>query len=122
VQPARENIPVKVLKNFSLITRENKIELTPAYDILNSSIALVHPQEEIALPVMGKKQQLNRSILVDYFGGQRLGINDTVIHRVLGEIESALPAWFELIDRSFLTPEMKDKYKTLLQSRIRILF
>ena len=38
------------LKNFSLITRRIKTELTPAYDLLNTTIAIKNAQEEIALP------------------------------------------------------------------------
>ena len=45
------------LKNFSLITRDGKVEMAPAYDILNTSLALVDPQEEIALPLNGKKEK-----------------------------------------------------------------
>jgi serine/threonine-protein kinase HipA len=89
---------------------------------LNTSIALIQPQEEIALPLMGKKRKLNRSILVDYFGRQRLGINENVSRKVLGEIESAIPAWFELINRSFLSTELKDKYRDLVENRSRSLF
>lgn len=43
------------LKNFSLITRGPKVSLSPAYDLLNTTIAQRHAQEEIALPINGKK-------------------------------------------------------------------
>jgi len=84
------------LKNFSLITRGEKIELSPAYDILNTTIALARPQEEIALPVMGKKRKLNRTVLVEYFGRQRLALNKNLVSNVLGGIEAAVPKWKEL--------------------------
>ena len=38
-------------KNFSLMTHEGKVHLTPAYDILNTTLVLSDPVEEIALPV-----------------------------------------------------------------------
>lgn len=43
------------LKNFSLITRDRKISISPAYDLLNSTIAQKNTKEEIALPLKGKK-------------------------------------------------------------------
>ena len=43
------------LKNFSLITKNGKTTLAPAYDLLNSSIAIKNPEEEIALTLKGKK-------------------------------------------------------------------
>ena len=34
------------LKNFSLIRRNGKVELSPAYDLLNATIAMPNPQEQ----------------------------------------------------------------------------
>jgi serine/threonine-protein kinase HipA len=110
------------LKNFSLITREDRIELSPAYDIINSTIALANPQEELALPLMGKKSKLTGSILIDYFGRERLGLNDRSIAMVQSNIKSAFPLWEQLIARSFLDAEMKDKYSKLVAARKKRLF
>ncbi|MDR3627536.1 MAG: HipA domain-containing protein, partial [Ignavibacteriaceae bacterium] len=71
------------LKNFSLITHNNKVELSPAYDLINTTIALSNPAEEIALPLKGKKKNLNRKILIDYWGKERLKINEKVIGQIL---------------------------------------
>lgn len=43
------------LKNFSLITKDRKISISPAYDLLNSTIAQKNTKEEIALSLKGKK-------------------------------------------------------------------
>ena len=45
--------------SVSLMTEEGRVALTPAYDILNTSLALSEPLEEIALPVKGKKRKLD---------------------------------------------------------------
>ena len=55
------------LKNFTLIKRENKIELSPAYDLLNTTMVL-QSKEEIALPIRGKKSKITALTLLDYFG------------------------------------------------------
>ena len=111
------------LKNFSLITRERiRVELSPAYDLLNSTIALKDPQEELALPLRGKKRGLTRKDLVAYYGGERLGLNEAVVGDAVRDLEEAQPAWDALIDASFLSAEQKDAYREVLADRRSRLF
>lgn len=109
------------LKNYSIINREDKNELTPAYDLLNSTIALTNPQEELALSLNGKKRNLTKKDLVDYWGKERLGLQDKIITSVLDQIETGYNQWDELIELSFLSPSMKEKYRDLLERRKLIL-
>jgi serine/threonine-protein kinase HipA len=109
------------LKNYSIIISNGKVELSPAYDLLNSTIVLKGDTEEIALSLKGKKSNLNRNILIDYFGRERCNLTDKIIERFLEKIQKEIPAWFNLIDISFLSGEMKEKYKNLLYKRIDIL-
>ncbi|MCP3955679.1 MAG: HipA domain-containing protein [Desulfobacterales bacterium] len=109
-------------KNFSLITRAGKVELAPAYDILNTSIVLSDVSEEIALPVKGKKSKLGNADLIDYYGRERLGLNSKLITNSVNQIRQAIPAWQQLIDISFLPEEMKAVYKKLLKERSKKLF
>jgi serine/threonine-protein kinase HipA len=109
------------LKNYSVITRNDKVELSPAYDLLNSSIVLKGDVEEIALPLKGKKSDLTPDILIGYFGRDRCGLTDKVIDRNLDEIRESLSRWFFLIDNSFLSPVMKEKYRLLLLDRIKVM-
>jgi serine/threonine-protein kinase HipA len=106
------------LKNYSIIISNGKVELSPAYDLLNSTIVLKGDTEEIALSLKGKKSKLNKNILIDYFGRERCNLTDKIIERFLKKIQKEIPAWFNLIDISFLSGEMKGKYKNLLQKRI----
>lgn len=105
------------LKNFSLITRDNKIELSPSYDLLNSSIALERPSEEIALPLGGKQRNLTARLFIDYYGKERLGIKEKIIQGIIDKISGAFSEWENLIDTSFLSNHMKMKYKELLNQR-----
>ena len=109
------------LKNYSIIIRNGKVELSPAYDLLNSTIVLKGDTEEVALSLKGKKSKLNRSILINYFGSEQCNLTDKIIERFLEKIQKEIPAWFNLIDISFLSNAMKDKYKNLLQKRIDML-
>jgi serine/threonine-protein kinase HipA len=105
------------LKNFSLITRAGKVELAPAYDFLNTTIALPNPREELALPLNGKKSKLTRHDLLRYFARERLRIDEAALAGVLARFREALPHWRGLLERSFLSPEMRDKYLSLLEAR-----
>jgi serine/threonine-protein kinase HipA len=105
------------VKNFSLVTREGKVELSPSYDILNTTVVLSNPKEEIALPVKGKKSKLDVGILIDYFGRIRLGLNDKIISSVINDIRRVMPDWERLIEISFLPDEMKEAYRLLMKTR-----
>jgi serine/threonine-protein kinase HipA len=109
------------LKNFSLIRREGKIELSPAYDLVNTTIALPRATEEIALPLGGRKKNLGRHLLVDYFGTERLGLTTKVIGDVLSELASSVTRWEEWILKSFLSETMQRKYIDLVSTRRSIL-
>ena len=107
------------LKNFSLISRDNKIELAPAYDFLNTTIILDSPREEIALPLGGKKRNLTKRLLIDYFGGERLKLNIKTITSVLSSLQGAESTWDRLIADSFLSTDLKSRFKSLLNERIK---
>jgi serine/threonine-protein kinase HipA len=105
------------LKNFSLISRAQKVELAPAYDFLNTTIALRNAREELALPLRGKKSRLTRNDLLNYFARERLQINERVLNDVLSRFAKAMPAWRELLDKSFLSGEAKERYLAVLAER-----
>ena len=109
------------LKNYSLITQNDKIELSPAYDFLNTSIVLGKDVEESALTLKGKKKNLTKNILIDYLGSERLSLNSVVINNKLNELRNAISSWYDLINISFLDQNLKDDFKGLLEKRIDIL-
>ncbi len=104
------------LKNFSIIVRNNKVELSPAYDLLNSSI-IVSSRDELALTLNGKKNNIKKSDIIDYYGIKHMGLPEKMIHTELTKIKDALPIWRNLINISFLSPNMKEKYLVLLNDR-----
>lgn len=115
------------LKNFSLITREGKTELSPAYDLLNTTIAFlalgksIEDIEEIALPLKGRKKGLTGSVWWRYYARERLGLNDKVLAKVLNRIQQAVTGWHKTIGESFLPREHQALYSQLLDDRCRIL-
>lgn len=105
------------LKNFSLIRREGKVELSPAYDLLNTTIAIGNAQEESALPLRGRKRKLTRDDLIVYFGAERLGLNARVISTVVDDVKRSVKESGRLIGGSFLSESMKAAYQTLVTER-----
>ena len=108
------------LKNFSLITKNEKTTLTPVYDFLNSSIAIKNPEEEIALTLKGKKSNLKASDFMDYYAKDRLQLNEKTIATILEQMHNAIPKWEELLEISFLSDEMKEKYLGLLGAKTQM--
>ncbi len=105
------------LKNFSLMTKNQLVTLSPAYDLLNSTIAQSGIKEEIALPLNGKKNNLKKRDFINYFATERLGLNDIVINNIMHEITLAIPIWQTFITHSFLSALMQKKYLDLLAER-----
>lgn len=110
------------LKNFSLISRNRKVEISPAYDLLNTTIALQRPIEEIALSIAGKKNKIDHYDLIDYLGKERMKIPSKKINEEFEKIFSCYPKWKKIIEISFLSEAMKEKYYILLQNRKKRIF
>jgi serine/threonine-protein kinase HipA len=107
------------LKNFSVITKAGKTTLTPVYDFLNSSISIKNPQEELALSLKGKKSNFKSTELIAYYAKERLGLNDKIINTILSDMNKSRSKWIELVEVSFLSDTMKDKYLKLMDNRIK---
>lgn len=106
------------LKNFSIITEKGIVRMSPCYDLLNTTIEYSKPDDEIALPLKGKKKHLTQNILITYFGIERCGLTTKSVEKVLDSISTAIPVWKTLIDKSFLSQGMKEKYLELLDARL----
>jgi serine/threonine-protein kinase HipA len=105
------------LKNWSVITRDDKVELAPGYDLLNSTIPNLRSREELALPLRGKKSHLRASDFWKYLASERLAMTPIQLDQTKHRIAAASAAWPERIANSFLSPEMKERYLRLLEQR-----
>ncbi|NIP93451.1 MAG: HipA domain-containing protein, partial [Akkermansiaceae bacterium] len=93
------------LKNFSLQVRRGTVSLSPAYDLLNTTLVLEVAEEESALPLKGKKKNLTRKLWIDYFCCERLGLPNAIVDDLLGELSEAVPRWKDLLSVCHLTKE-----------------
>ncbi len=106
------------LKNFSVITKSGKTTLTPLYDFINSSISINDPQEELALSLKGKKSNFKATELLDYYAKERLELTNKTIDSILFDMNKSVSKWTELIEISFLSDKMKEKYLKLINDRL----
>lgn len=105
------------LKNFSLITREEMVELSPFYDLVNTTVAMPNAQEEFALPLNGKKRKLTFDDFRTHFAIARLKLPERVFDETIDVLKNALRNWEDLISRSFLKEGVKKKYRNLVHER-----
>jgi serine/threonine-protein kinase HipA len=107
------------LKNFSLITRDQKVAFSPGYDLLNTTLALGKTEDELALLLAGKRKEFKRRELVDYFAFERLMLPSPIVEKVLLSFEKAFPSWTTLLANSFLPDDLKKNYLTMLLERFK---
>ena len=105
------------LKNFSMIESPSGWVLSPAYDLLNASILNPDDEEELALTLVGKKKKLKREHFVQL--GIGLGLTDKQIKGAFKRIGRDTPKAMEWIDRSFLSENMMNVYKEVLEKRYK---
>ncbi len=111
------------LKNYSIITLNDKHQLSPCYDLLNSTLALGNRvSEESALPIAGKKRDLNKNDFIRYLSRERLRLSEKTIASVIDELKKALPLWQSIIEKSFLPREKKESYRSIVAGRAGRLF
>ncbi len=110
------------LKNYSLICQKGAWKLAPAYDFLNTTIAMSYPIEESALSINGRKNKLRREDFIDYLAIKHLKLNQKIIDGILAELNVLYPVFIDLINRSYLTPLMKEAYLRVLDDRYKRLF
>ena len=103
------------LKNFSMINIGDEWISSPAYDLLN--VAIVNPDdtEELALTLEGKKSKLRWEHFEQL--ANNLALNAKQIRGIVKRFQKNESIAIDWIDRSFLSEEFKQKYKTLLQER-----
>ena len=102
-----------------MLSHLGRVALSPAYDLLNTSIILKNPQEETALSIRGRKRNLNRSDLLDYLAVERCGLPPdlmrTDLDKLLAQAEAEWPAW---IHHSFLSEPKREAYLQLVRQRV----
>lgn len=103
------------LKNFSLLKRNMKYDLCPAYDLVASELAVEGDDEDLALNLNGKKKEIKRKDFETAMA--RADIGQKVIENIFKKYKKLIPKWDQFIIESFLPEKMKDEYISLIKRK-----
>jgi serine/threonine-protein kinase HipA len=104
------------LKNFSLIQRNaSEFILSPAYDLVATTLVNPEDKEELALTLNARKTKLKRSDFETAFKAADLTPKQQ--ENIFKKMTRAKNAWMECITKSFLTEDMKQQFKALIENR-----
>ena len=105
------------LKNFSLIDRPGLgYVLSPAYDMVASSLVVEGDEEDLALTLNGKKKKLRKKDFLEAIN--RFDIDAKAIENMFGKFRKAEEQWHEFLDKSFLPDDMKNSFHDLIKERV----
>ncbi len=105
------------LKNFSLMHTDNGILFSPAYDLLNVNLIYPDDKEDLALTLGGRKRKTKRSDF-DQFA-MSLGLTAIVRDNIYKDFSKQYDKVQDLIERSFLTDEYKERYIQIYESKLK---
>ena len=106
------------LKNFSLLDyRTGMTGLSPAYDMLSTRLVIPEKDdnEEMALTLNGRKRNFKLNDF--YVFGERLKLTEKQVQNSLNKFSKQLDKVLNFVDFSFLSADLKESYKELIQKR-----
>ena len=105
------------LKNFSLIDNPKMgYVLSPAYDMIATSLVVEGDEEELALTLNGKKKKLRRKDFLEAIN--RFDIDNKAIENIFDKFRNSEEQWHEFINISFLPDDMKTSFHDLIKERV----
>ncbi|MBD5245756.1 MAG: HipA domain-containing protein [Barnesiella sp.] len=107
------------LKNFSLFKPTKNYMLTPAYDLLSTSIVMPEDDEGLALTLNGKNKKIKREDFEKAMSDSEM--DEKSIANLFKKFEKAYPKWIEMIAQSFLPEEQQELYRGQIERMSAIL-
>lgn len=110
------------LKNFSLIeTSEgsSKYILSAAYDMLSTNVVIPSDQEQLALTINGKKQNIRRKDFMIF--ADTIGITEKSAEKMIEKIVKLKEKYITMCRDSYMPDDMKEALESLIEHRIAIL-
>ncbi len=108
------------LKNFSMLEKEDgTFSLSPAYDLVSTTLLIKNESEQMSLTINGRKNKLTKNDFIAL--GKSLSLTEkqqqTIFQHFFSKIDNA--NWW--IENSFLPTEHKEQLKQTLTLRINLL-
>lgn len=109
------------LKNFSLIEQTvNEFVLSPAYDMVATTLVVKGDNEELALNFNGKKRKLLRKDFDIVFSSYKV-IEEKMIQNIYEKFARSINTWLQFIPNSFLDEKLQKQYAALIRQRADVL-
>ncbi|MCM1532030.1 MAG: HipA domain-containing protein [Bacteroides sp.] len=107
------------LKNFSLFRPTATYRLAPSYDLLSTALVMPEDDEELALTLNGKKRKIQRGDFEKVMADS--GMDEKAIANLFHKFARALPAWYALMEVSFLPKGQQGAYRERIARMASIL-
>lgn len=110
------------LKNFSLIeTEEGKSEyvLSAAYDMLSTNVVIPEDNEQMALTINGKKQNIRRKDFIIF--AETIGVPKKAAEKMIEKIVKLKDKYIVMCKESYLPDDKKETLEKLIEERMAIL-
>lgn len=109
------------IKNFSVLqTARGDYRLTPAYDLINTLIHIptgeIFALEKGLFPGWNKEFGVSGSDFLKF--GKMIGLEENVVKRELDRFCAEYSATDQLIEQSFLSDELKERYTMIYRTKI----
>lgn len=102
------------LKNLSLLTSERgRPRLSPAYDLLSTSVVI--PEDVLALPVGGKKSNLDRKHWLEF--AAYCGLQARLVEREIDALRAACAKADEQLGAGFLRDDLRQRFRDVIAER-----
>jgi serine/threonine-protein kinase HipA len=109
------------LKNLSMIkTIDNQYRLSPAYDLMSSTLVMGKADpEQMALHMNGKKNKIRKNDFIALANNIQLA--PTITEKIFTKYSSLIEKFEQFISSSFLSSELKEQYLLIFQERCHAL-
>jgi serine/threonine-protein kinase HipA len=103
-------------KNFSLLTKDGHISLSPVYDLVSSRTVLPEETDEIALTIGGRKNRLSRRDFEDF--AEYIKITTAYTQKRISGLISLQDEFCRMITASTLTQTLQDRFTAIVTERL----
>ena len=110
------------LKNFSLIESAEGSKmyvLSAAYDMLSTNVVIPADQEQLALTLNGKKQNIRRKDFMVF--ADALGIPEKSAEKMIAKVVKLKDKYIAMCRASYLPEDMKESLEKLMEERLALL-
>ena len=103
-------------KNFSLLTTEGKVALSPVYDLVSSRLAIPQEDDELALTINGRQRNLTRSDFEAF--ATYLEIISDYARKKITQLLRLREDFHRMISDSTLGPAQRERFTGVVTERL----